>query len=152
MGIVRVNPFRAMDMMARDMQRAMRTFDSASQCVSANFSPKIDISEDENKIYLSAEMPGIAKEDVTVTINDDNLLIIKGEKKASYETKSEETVRKEKLYIRTERSYGTFTRTFMLPENIVNDSIKANYNNGILDITIDKKEPEKPKEILVDII
>lgn len=167
MGIVRVNPFRAMDMMTREFNKAFNTFDGTSHCVSANFSPRIDISEDENKIYMSVEVPGIPKEDVNLTINDENLLIIKGEKKtdcktedakiveegAEAEAKSDETEapKKDKTYIRTERSYGTFSRSFVLPDNIVNESVKANYNNGVLDITIDKKEPEKPKEISVNI-
>ena len=148
MGIVKVNPFRAMDMMSREMHKSLGTFEGTSQCVSANFSPKIDISEDENKIYLSAEVPGIAKENVNLTINDENVLIIKGEKQASYTIDENE---KDKSCIRTERSYGTFTRSFVLPDNIVNDSVIANYADGVLDITIEKKEPEKPKEISVNI-
>ena len=148
MAIVRVNPFRAMDMMTRDMNRSFNTFEGSSQCVSANFTPRIDISEDENKIYMSAEVPGIAKENVNLTINDENVLIIKGEKKSSYKIDDKE---KEASCVRTERSYGTFSRSFVLPDNIDTESIKANYKDGVLDISIDKKEPEKPKEISVNI-
>jgi HSP20 family protein len=148
MAIVRVNPFRAMDQFARGMQRTMQQGDQVNHCISGNFTPRIDVSEDEKMIFLSVELPGISKEEVGLSINDENILIIKGEKKRVLCDSEEE---KDKKYIRAERSYGTFNRSFLMPENINADSIKAAYRNGILDITIEKKEPEKPKSVSVTI-
>jgi HSP20 family protein len=89
------------------------------------------------------ELPGVKKEDVKLTINDENVLVIKGEKK-----KDES---KDKVYVRSERSYGAFERSFRLSDNINKDSINAKYDNGILNISFQKKEPQKPKEVNINI-
>lgn len=161
MGIIRVNPFRALEHYKRNIDRNLNWFDEADYCSHANFVPKIDISEDENNIIISAEVPGIAKEDIEVKVNDENVLVIKGEKKSEFCThkeKEQEDVKtvKEKEeggleYFRAERSYGKFSRSFMLPDNADGEKIKAKHNNGVLELVIAKKEPDKPKEISVKI-
>jgi HSP20 family protein len=118
------------------------------------FAPRIDISEDENNLYFIAELPGVKKEDAKVTISDDNIIYFKGTKKRPFEpdeAKDGEVQKSEYNYIRAERSYGEFTRSFTLPENINKDSITAKYEDGILTVTLAKIEPVKPKLIEVSI-
>jgi len=95
---------------------------------------------------MNIELPGVKKDDVKIKVMDDNVLVVSGEKKR--EVKEED---KDRSYLRIERSYGEFTRSFVLPENVNKDKIDAKYDNGMLHLTIEKKEPEKPKEKLIEI-
>jgi HSP20 family protein len=104
----------------------------------------VDIFEDEKNVYVQAELSGIKKEDVKVTVNDDNILSIIGEKK--YEKKSEN-----ETTLRTERAYGKFTRSFILPDNLDKNAITANFDNGVLNLSIPKIEPPAPKEIEIKV-
>ena len=105
--------------------------------------PKIDIHEDERAVYVKAEIPGLDEKDLNVTLKD-NTLTIAGEKK---EEKEEED--KKRNYYYCERSFGTFSRTVVLPEGIKADEITANYKNGILDIELPKGEKARPRKINV---
>lgn len=104
---------------------------------------KVDISEDEKAIYLSADIPGVKKEDVRVSIEDDVISI------SAERTQEEEE--KKKNYHRVERSWGSLSRSFTIGDNVDSDNITANYDNGVLKVVIPKKEPEqkKSKEIAV---
>ena len=148
MAVVRFDPIRTFDSLSRRINDMVGDFDKGVNFEFGNFSPRIDIMEDSAKIYLEAEMPGIRKEDVKITINEDNVLIIKGTKK------KEENIEEcgdDSCYIKKERVYGDFTRSFMLPENVNKDSVSAKFDSGILTLTLDKIEPEKPKEYKVEI-
>jgi len=120
--------------------RYMRSFfeDANTPQTPSAYVPRVDISEDTNNIYVHAELPGMAKDDVKVIVADD-ILTIRGEKK--HEEKKED-----KNYFRIERRYGSFARQFTLPENVKDEDVHANFNNGVLEITIPKSEPVKPKE------
>ncbi len=140
MGIIKVDPFRGLDTMMRrvndfyeDVNRGGIRFEVG------DFQPRVDVSEDATTVTIHAELPGILKEDVKITMTDHNVLTIRGEKKR--ETKSEE-----RNFMRIERSYGSFTRSFTLPENLKNDQVNASFDGGVLTITIPKSEPAKPKE------
>ncbi|MGQ9819965.1 MAG: Hsp20/alpha crystallin family protein [Candidatus Kapaibacteriales bacterium] len=146
MAIVRFDPFRGFESLARRMNEFLDEFEKGFSISTAEFSPRVDISEDEKNIYVSVEVPGVSKEDIKVTINSDNVLVIKGEKKREFKTEA-----KERNYIRIERSYGSFQRSFMLPDNVKKDDIKAKYENGVLMITLEKVEPEQPKQIEISI-
>lgn len=146
MAIVRFDPFRGFESLARRMNEFLDEFEKGFSISTAEFSPRVDISEDEKNIYVSVEVPGVSKEDIKVTINSDNVLIIKGEKKREFKTED-----KERNYIRVERSYGSFQRSFMLPDNVNKDNIKAKFDNGVLNITLEKVEPEQPKQIEISI-
>lgn len=148
MSLVRFDPFRGFENLSRRMHDFVGEFDKGFNFEYGSFAPRVDIMEDEKTLSVHAELPGIKKEDVKVSINDDNVLIIKGEKKR--EVKQEEKD-DNCTYIRVERNYGSFSRTFMLPDNINTDSVSANYENGILTLLFDKKEPQKPKEVNVEI-
>lgn len=110
-----------------------------------SFSPKIDVSEDENQLSVTAELAGLDEKNIDVSLKD-SVLTIKGEKKAEREEKDED-----KSYHRVERSFGSFQRSIRLPEEIEADKIKASFKNGLLKISIPKnetvKEPVKKIEV-----
>jgi len=106
---------------------------------SFNHFPPIDISNEENQIIIKAEVPGMKKEDINVEIND-NIITISGEKKIEKVSKT-----------RNERSYGSFSRSFSLPENVDISKISGEVKNGILEIKIDKKEDVKKDIKKIDI-
>ena len=103
--------------------------------------PSVDIYEEGNELVLKAELPGITKEDLNVTITE-NRITIEGEKK------QEEKVEK-KDYHWVERSYGSFTRNFRLPGNVNGEDAKATFKEGILEIRVPKTEEAKQKKITV---
>ncbi len=148
MTLVKFDPLRGFESLTRKMSNLVQDFDKGFSVEFGNFAPKIDIAEDDKHIFLHVEAPGIAKEDIKLTINDDNTLVIKGEKKR--DIKSEEN-KESYSYIRLERRFGEFCRSFLLPDNVKKDSISAKFENGLLAIQLEKIEPEPPKEIKVNI-
>ena len=102
------------------------------------WSPNVDIAKTDGEIVVKAELPGMTKEDVHISITD-NTLTLEGEKKQENEIKEEK-------YHRVERSYGKFQRSFTLPKGIQAEKIKASFKNGILNINIPKAEEVKPKQ------
>jgi HSP20 family protein len=119
--------------------------DNVSPFVSSIVAPsfKVDIAEDETAIFIEADMPGIKKEDIKVSMDDD-MLTICAERNHSEEEKTKE-------YHRTERSWGSLSRSFTVGENVDADNIEASYDNGELKIKVPKKapEPKTGKEIIV---
>jgi HSP20 family protein len=107
------------------------------------FEPLVDVYEDNDKIELKVELPGMDQKDIQVDI-EGNMLSIKGEKKFEREEKK-------KNYQRIERSYGSFTRTFSIPTTVDQDKVKASFKKGILTMTLPKKEEVKPKQITIDV-
>lgn len=146
MAIVKFDPFRGFESMIRKMDDFLGDWDKGRSLNVGDgvYFPSVDIRETDKNIFVQAEIPGIAKKDVKVTVNDDNILVIRGEKK-------EEEKKEEDTMIRMERQYGSFTRSFVLPENVKKDNIKAKFNDGVLNIELVKTEPSKPKEIEVKI-
>jgi HSP20 family protein len=106
--------------------------------------PRVDVVDDEKSIKLIAELPGVKKEDVKILL-EDGYLTVSGEKKNDFEGKEEINI------IRNERLFGKFERKFELPEDINPDEIKAKFENGLLNISIAKLAPEKPKERLIEV-
>ncbi len=148
MSIVRFNPYIGMGTVARRFNNFFNSIEPSFEIELGSFAPKVDISEDEHKIYINAEIAGLSKDDIKVTVNDDNIITIKGTKKKE----SEKDENKEGLvYHRVERSYGEFSRSFVLPENVSKDSVHAKFEDGLLKISLDKIEPAKPKEIEIGI-
>jgi len=105
--------------------------------------PAVDVYETEGSFVLKAELPGVGKEDIKIDVNN-NALTIKGEKKFEEKTEKDN-------YMRVERTYGSFTRTFALSDKVDSGNIKAAFKDGVLEITLPKKEEAKPKEIKVEI-
>jgi HSP20 family protein len=103
--------------------------------------PSTDVTETDKEIEITAELPGLEEKDVEINVAD-NILTIKGEKKAEKE-------QKDKNYRLVERSYGSFSRTLELPPGIDPDSIKASISNGVLKVTVPKPAPAQSKKIEV---
>ncbi len=102
------------------------------------FSPRVDISETKESVFVRAEMPGMNAEDVKITLSE-GTLTLRGEKKRTEESRTES-------FHRIERSHGEFVRQFPLPNNLNEDAVEASFADGVLEIRIPKREPEKPKE------
>ncbi len=111
------------------------------------FLPNVDIINEETNITIFADMPGIAKEEIKISVDDENIMSISGSKKKSEIAQGE----KERTFYRTERKFGEFTRKILLPENYDDEKITANFENGVLEMNIGIKEPQKPKQIEVTI-
>jgi len=105
--------------------------------------PALDIEETKDEFTLTAEIPGMKKEDITITFSDGQL-IIQGERKFEKEEK-------DKTYHRIERSYGKFMRRISLPKDVEADKAKASYKQGILSVLLPKSEKAKPKEIGINV-
>ncbi|MFW5788285.1 MAG: Hsp20/alpha crystallin family protein [Halanaerobiales bacterium] len=103
---------------------------------------KTDIKEDENNYYIEAELPGLSKEDIKIEIDDDNLIISATNEKIEEEEKEN--------YLRRERRSGTYQRSFRL-DNVNEDGIEAEYEDGILNVVLPKEEPGKPQKRVIDI-
>lgn len=105
--------------------------------------PVVDLYEEKDEIVAKVELPGMGKEDIQVNITD-HLLTIKGEKKKEQEIKEED-------YYRSERAFGSFTRTLELPRAVQVEKAKASFKNGVLEIRLPKTEEAKRKEIKVKV-
>ena len=105
--------------------------------------PRVDVAESENDFTVHAELPGLRKEDIQVTL-EDNMLTITGERKYEDELK-------DKQFYRRERAYGTFKRTFGLGTEVDADKIAATYKDGLLILTLPKSEAAKPRQIDVTV-
>lgn len=111
---------------------------SRGRSVESRLATQFEIAETDNEYTIAAELPGLEKENVEVVVDED-VLTVRGEKKV--ETKAEE-----KNYLFSERRYGRFERKFQLPETVEQDAIAANYENGVLTLTLPKRpEAEKPE-------
>jgi HSP20 family protein len=107
------------------------------------FAPPVDVYEDEHNVTLKIEVPGIDEKDIDVRI-ENNTLTVHGERKFEKEEKEEN-------YRRVERQYGSFTRTFTLPNTVDHDNVQADYDKGVLKIKLAKKAEAKPKQIKVNV-
>ncbi len=153
MSIVKWSPMRELDDMRKDMDRLFSDFLEPyprrlrswlpKTTEAGVFVPNVDMYERNNEVVLKAELPGIDKKDINISITEDTLTL-KGE------TKKEEEV-KEECYYCSERSYGSFTRTISLPADVDSEKAKANFKNGVLEIVFPKKEEAKAKAIKVDV-
>lgn len=111
--------------------------------VFGTWAPPVDIYETDQSIVMKADLPDINPEDVEIRV-EDNILYLKGVRKMEKEVKNEN-------YHRVERAYGTFARSFALPHTVAADRIGAEYKNGVLRVTMPKREESKPKQIKISI-
>ena len=109
----------------------------------ANFAPPVDVYEDEHNITLKIDVPGIDEKDIDVSI-ENNTLTVRGERTLEKEEKEEN-------FQRVERQYGSFTRSFTLPNSVDLEQVSADYNKGVLKIRLAKKVEAKPKQIRVTV-
>jgi len=109
----------------------------------ATWAPAVDIYETENELVVKAELPDFQDKDIDVRITN-NTLTIRGERKF-------ETGVKEENYLRIERAYGSFMRSFSLPNTVSAENIRADYHNGVLTLHMAKREESKPKQIKISV-
>ncbi len=109
----------------------------------ANFAPPVDVYEDEQGVTLKIEVPGIDEKDIDVSIAS-NTLTVRGERTLEKEEKEEN-------FQRVERQYGSFTRSFTLPNSVDLEQVSAHYNKGVLKIRLAKKAESKPKQIKLNV-
>jgi HSP20 family protein len=142
MNIVKYDPFGDLRTLQDEMNRLFSgTFSRGSQdeVLRGAWSPSVDIFENKNEIVLEAELPGMSAEDVSVSI-ENNVLTLHGERR--FEKKDEGD-----NFHRVERSYGSFTRSFTLPPTVSSENANAEFNNGVLRLTLAKREDAKPRRI-----
>lgn len=147
--VKRWNPFRdelsLPEILLRDWEfplaRLARRPEETGRGRIAALSPAVDLGEDEKSYLVSAELPGVRREDVTVELHED-VLTIRGEKKSERDEKKDRS-----HWI--ERSYGSFSRSFTLPPNAVADELKASFKDGVLSVEIPKKEAAKARQIAI---
>lgn len=108
-----------------------------------NFAPPVDVYEDEHNITMKIEVPGIDEKDINVSI-ENNTLTVRGQRKFEKDEKEEN-------FQRVERMYGSFTRSFTLPNTVDTDQISAHYDKGLLKIRLAKRAEAKPKQIKVNV-
>ncbi len=145
MSIIKYDPFRELRSLQDEMNRLFmtnlpRSF-SQEEMASGGWSPSVDIYESENEIVLEAELPGMNREDFEVSI-ENNVITLKGERHFEKNHEGDN-------YHRVERSYGSFTRSFSLPRTVSAESTTADFKNGVLRVSLPKKEEAKARKIEV---
>jgi HSP20 family protein len=147
-GIVRFDPFEDLTRLQREMNRLFddsargpNRGNGAEMVSSRAWAPAVDIIEDQNEIVVKAELPGVKQEDIDIQVSGDTL-ILRGERKF-------EDTQKKDNYVRVERAYGTFQRSFTIGVPIQSDRVSADYKEGVLSIHLPKSEEVKPKKVQI---
>jgi HSP20 family protein len=143
MTLIKYEPFKELENFDDKIQSLLNSFPDFNSEYEESFYPKIDISEDEKNIYVDSELPGIKKNDIKISLND-NILTISGEKK-------DERNGKDLSFYRNERIYGSFSRSFTIPGEINPDTIDAKFEDGILKMVIEKINDKKISGKLINI-
>jgi HSP20 family protein len=150
MALVRWEPLRDLvalqDRMNRLFDESYRGRREASEddwALGGSWAPAVDIYEQDGNIVLTAELPGVDPKDVDVRV-ENNVLTLRGERKWTSDVQRES-------YHRVERSYGSFTRSFTLPSGVATDQIKADFKDGMLRLTLPKREDAKPRQISISV-
>ena len=145
--LTRWEPFREFATLQDRINRAFRESysgaDRDKSLATSGLAPAVDVYEDEHKVTLKIEVPGIDEKDIDVRV-ENNTLTVHGERKIEKEEKEEN-------YRRVERQYGSFTRTFTLPQTVDTENVSATYEKGVLKISLPKKAEAKPKQIKVNV-
>jgi HSP20 family protein len=149
MNLTRWNPLREMDDLFSQFGRsfgrlpALRGEGGRESMTIHDWSPSVDVSENDNEYLIKVELPGVDKKDVKVSIHE-GVLTIQGERKLEREEKN-------RKYHRVEREYGRFARSFVLPENVDEATVSASHKEGLLNVTLGKVEQAKPRAIEVKV-
>lgn len=146
--LIRHNPFNDLERMHRHMNHLLDfTFPGLgghdTSLLEGYWVPAIDVHDKTNEIIVTADLPGLSKDDIDIVI-ENNVLTIRGEKKYDASNKEGEA-------IRMERYYGSFYRAFTLPASVDANKVNAKFNNGVLELTIAKKEEARQKQIKIDV-
>ncbi len=145
--LTRWDPFRELTSLHDQMNRLFRESYGPSQSeeslTTGAFIPPVDVYEDEHAIILKMEVPGIDQKDIDIRL-ENNVLSVRGERKFEKDEKEEN-------FHRVERRYGSFTRSFTLPNTVDMENVNADYENGVLKVKLAKRAEAKPKQIKVNI-
>jgi HSP20 family protein len=143
--LTRWEPFRELSTLQDRINRAFRESRTGEDdsLTTSSFAPAVDVYEDEHQVTLKIEVPGIDEKDIDVQV-ENHTLTVHGERKIEKEEKEEN-------YRRVERHYGSFTRTFTLPQTVDTEKVAATYDKGVLKIALPKKSEAKPKQIKVTV-
>lgn len=140
--MTRYNPFDDLRRMEARLFEPFFRFPVFQEEMQATWNPPVDVVEEKDRIFVKVEVPGVDENDLKVTF-EDGLLTVSGERQ--FERKDDRN------YHRIERAYGSFTRTFSLPRSVDASQIVADYRNGVLEISIPKREEAKPKQIAINV-
>ncbi|MBI4413446.1 MAG: Hsp20/alpha crystallin family protein [candidate division NC10 bacterium] len=147
MAIVRWDPFRDLisiqDRMNRLFEQTLARTREEEGIAASTWMPAVDIYETPDQVVMKAELPGLTREDIEINVRD-NTLSLRGQRKFEKDVKEEN-------YLRIERAYGSFQRSFTLPVTIQQDKIKAVFRDGVLELTLPKAEEARPKQIKIDV-
>jgi HSP20 family protein len=144
--LTRFYPYRELNTLQDRVNRLFHESFSGGRdesLATSSFAPAVDVYEDEHNVTLKIEVPGIDEKDIDVRV-ENNTLTVHGERKFEKEEKEEN-------YRRIERQYGSFSRTFTLPNTVDTESVSADYEKGVLKIKLAKKAEAKPKQIKVNV-
>ncbi len=146
MPMIKYTPFNAE---GEDFPAGLRLFQDSlsrlfSEPASRPWSPAVDIYETENELVLKADVPDVDPKNIGIQL-ENGTLTLKGERQFEQQSNGQ------KGFHRIERSYGSFVRAFSLPETVDGEKVKADYKNGVLKVTLPKKEVAKPKTINIDV-
>jgi HSP20 family protein len=144
MPITRWDPFREVVALQNRMNSLFRDLNEEENlAATASFVPAVDIYEDNKKVVLKLEVPGIEEKDLDIRV-ENHTLTVKGERKFEAEEK-------EQNFHRIERRYGSFFRAFTLPSTVDTENVQANYNAGVLKLELSKKAEAQPKQIKINV-
>ena len=143
--LTRWEPFRGVSTLQDQINRLFTdTFErTGDESTLTAWAPAVDIYETEHELVVKADLPDIDPKDLDIRV-ENNVLTIRGERKFEKKVNEEN-------YLRVERSYGSFARSFTLANTVNADAIKAEYHNGVLTLSIPKREEAKPKQIKVNV-
>ncbi len=142
MTMIKFDPFRELRTLNDEMNRLFTAVPASvdrGEFARGAWSPNVDIYEDENRLIVEAELPGMNREDFEVSV-ENNVLTLKGERKFEKKTEGDN-------YHRVERAYGSFTRQFTLPQTITAEGATADFENGVLRVALPKREETKARKI-----
>jgi HSP20 family protein len=145
MALIRWEPVRELDSLQSEMNRLFDGFfgnRTANGPIGRRWIPAMDLVENENEFVLRADLPGMTEDDVEIEIKD-SVLTISGERKAEHEEKGDGG------FYRVERAFGAFSRSLTLPEGVAADKIKAEFDNGVLEVRVPKPEERKPQRVQI---
>ena len=150
MAIIKYAPFSELEHFTglRAFEDTMNRLFSEPNGAGRPWMPAVDIWENEGELVVKADVPDVKFEDIRVDL-ENGTLTLRGERKFEKATKTEEKAKGG--YHRVERAYGAFERSFTVPETVDSEHVKADYKNGVLTVTLPKKESAKPRKINVEV-
>jgi HSP20 family protein len=143
--IARLEPFRGFSTLQDQVNRLFNASlgNQAEESALTTWAPSVDIYETPNELVVKADLPDVNEKDIDVRV-ENNLLTLRGERKFEKSVSDEN-------YLRVERTYGAFSRSFSLPNTVNAEAIRAEYKNGVLTINLPKREESKPRQVKVNV-